>query len=209
MTKKLFLLLLSIFLFLTFTSQSFSAPNYHNYNQAFINTGNQLTRFVEPDSFAYFFLQGYSQDLGTASSVLGVLSVRGNLKNAAKLGARNADNVGRVAIKQSTKVGGGAKLSNLSKEQIDRIQKFANQNNVEVTVVGSRASGKSGKNSDFDFIVGGNSKIRKKANRQLPRGISGGQIKPSGRESGIDVFNETRNPLDPNRPFIKFLPIVQ
>jgi len=58
-----------------------------------------------------------------------------------------------------------------------------------VQVVGSRAGGTAGPLSDFDYIiVGGNSKIRAAARRELPRGISGGELQLQGW-SGIDVFN--------------------
>jgi hypothetical protein len=87
-----------------------------------------------------------------------------------------------------------------------RIQRFADKYNTDVHVVGSRASGTSRPNSDYDYILGesgGNSRLRQKARRDLPRGTAGGEVHPTYGETGIDVFNE---PLDPTRPHITIHP---
>lgn len=90
----------------------------------------------------------------------------------------------------------------LTESELSRIQAFANKHGVEVQVVGSRAAGTAGPMSDFDYIiVGGNSKIRSAARRELPRGLGGGELQPGGW-SGSDVFNGATNPLDPTRPHI-------
>jgi hypothetical protein len=86
------------------------------------------------------------------------------------------------------------------------IQRFANKHGVDVAVVGSRAKGTARADSDWDYVIGGNAKTRKAALRELPRGTAGGGIKANGRESGIDVFNANKDPLDKNRPHMIFTP---
>ena len=110
-----------------------------------------------------------------------------------------------VAQNSGPRVGGGARLENLSATDQARMQSFANRYQSEVTVVGSRAGGTAGPMSDYDYLIGGNSRLRANARNQLPRGAAGGEIGPRG-ETGIDVFNLNREPLDPNRPHIIFAP---
>jgi len=87
-----------------------------------------------------------------------------------------------------------------------KIQRFADKHGVEVQVVGSRAAGTAEVLSDFDYIiVGGNSKVRSAARRELPRGLGGGEQTPSGW-SGLDVFDGAKNPLDTARPHVIFKP---
>ena len=100
-----------------------------------------------------------------------------------------------------TTVGGGARVSNLSPPEIRAIQRFADKRGVDVNVVGSRAGGTSHAFSDYDYIIGGNSRIRNYAQRELPRGISGG-----ANGNGIDVIPAFRSPLDTSRPYITFRP---
>ncbi len=97
--------------------------------------------------------------------------------------------------------GGGASVDNLSSEDQQKIQRFADKRDVEVTVVGSRAAGTSNALSDYDYIVGGNSRKRNHAKRELPSGIDGGAA-----GSGIDVFNPKKSPFEPSRPHIIFRP---
>jgi hypothetical protein len=87
-----------------------------------------------------------------------------------------------------------------------RIQAFADDNRIEVHVVGSGAAGAARPESDYDYILGengGTSRLRQKARRELPRGIAGGEIHPTRGETGIDVF---RSALDPLLPHATFLP---
>lgn len=51
--------------------------------------------------------------------------------------------------------------------------------------------------SDWDYLMDANARQRATAKWMLPRGQSGGAA-----DSGIDVFNGSDNPLDPNRPFV-------
>ena len=85
----------------------------------------------------------------------------------------------------------GASARNLSSNQISRIQKFVDKRDTNVIVFGSRARGDARPDSDFDFIVLGNSKVRSSARSELPRGVAGREITVSGRESGIDIFSRT------------------
>src|SRR5262249_49188917 len=94
----------------------------------------------------------------------------------------------------------------LTAGQAQRIQNFANKYQTPVDVVGSRAAGTAGESSDFDYVIGGTSKVRQAARSELPRGQAGGEISPSGHETGIDVFNAKKTPLDPNRPHVTFEP---
>src|ERR1044071_405701 len=91
----------------------------------------------------------------------------------------------------TNKVGGVARLSNLTPPEIRAMQRFANKRGEDVTVVGSRAGGTSNPTSDYDYILGGNSRFRNHAQRELPRGV------PSIKNPfGIDVMWTGRNPLD-------------
>jgi hypothetical protein len=96
-------------------------------------------------------------------------------------------------------VRGGASLDNLNEGQRTVLQKFADENNVEVSVVGSRAGGTPGDESDWDYVIpGANNKIRKKAKQKLPRGPAGG-----ADNRGRDFLP---GPVDPERPSITFRP---
>jgi hypothetical protein len=92
-------------------------------------------------------------------------------------------------------------LGNLTEGQATRIQAFANKYNTPVTVVGSRAGGQElTEFSDFDYIIGGTSKIRRKGLYELPRGIDGGDRPP------LEIWSPLKNPLDPSKPHIIFNP---
>jgi hypothetical protein len=87
----------------------------------------------------------------------------------------------------------------------EAIQRFASKYGVDVAVVGSRARGTARADSDWDYVIGGNAQVRKAARRELPRGSAGGEIK-NGRETGIDVFDANKNPLDTSRPHVIIRP---
>jgi hypothetical protein len=93
-----------------------------------------------------------------------------------------------------------------------RIQNAANRTGQQITVVGSRARGTAGPLSDWDYILSGPSRARGSAARSIPRGQAGGEIGASGRETGIDIF-QNYNPrapgysvLDPDLPHVIFTP---
>lgn len=97
-------------------------------------------------------------------------------------------------------------LGSLTPSQANLIQAFADRFGAEVNVVGSQAAGTAGPLSDFDYVIGGNASLRNSASYYLPRGAAGGEINASGFETGIDILNANRTPLDPTRPFIQFTP---
>ena len=73
-------------------------------------------------------------------------------------------------VPRGVRVGGGASLDNLSPGEIARIQEVANRRGLEITVVGGRARGTADAASDWDYIImGGNSRTRAHALRELPR----------------------------------------
>ncbi|MCP3143023.1 RHS repeat-associated core domain-containing protein [Pyxidicoccus xibeiensis] len=101
--------------------------------------------------------------------------------------------------------GGGANVDSVPEGARDSIQSFSDRRGVRVTLVGSRAKGTAGPDSDWDYVVEGNSRDRQKARSELPRGRAGGEIGPRG-ETGIDVFNGNKEAVDTSRPYIQFRP---
>ncbi|MEL1244926.1 RHS repeat-associated core domain-containing protein [Flavobacterium sp. DGU11] len=113
----------------------------------------------------------------------------------------NNNNKGLVAT--SGKAGGGAKLEYIAQQTRDRIQAVANKYELEITVVGSRASGKAEEHSDWDYIIkGGNSKSRSSALYQLPKNSKAakdGDMRPGSEQlTGVEVDN--------SKPHITFTP---
>src|SRR5262249_1247522 len=91
------------------------------------------------------------------------------------------------------------------------IQDIANQTRQRITLFGSRVTG-ANELSDYDYILSGPSRARGQARRLLPRGLAGGEVSASGRETGIDIWQDY-NPkapgyktLPPNTPHIVFEP---
>ena len=96
--------------------------------------------------------------------------------------------------------------SPISSSDARRIQNAANRTNQNITVVGSRANGTAGSNSDWDYIMSGNSAQRHSAASSVPRGVWGGE-----NNTGIDIFSSysgSPNPvvLDRSRAYIEFFP---
>jgi hypothetical protein len=98
------------------------------------------------------------------------------------------------------RAGGGASLQNLTPGEILRIQNAANRTGVEITLVGSRASGRTGPLSDWDYMVPENTSSRTihSLRSSLPEGHRG-----IGEARNSEII---RGPVDPNRPFITFTP---
>ena len=94
----------------------------------------------------------------------------------------------------------------LTPGQTRAVQNFANKYETTVDVVGSRAAGTATASSDFDYVIGGTSKIRSAARSELPRGQAGGEINNNGVETGIDIFNGNKTPTDTSKPYIRFEP---
>ncbi|WP_438006702.1 RHS repeat-associated core domain-containing protein [Sorangium sp. So ce321] len=95
----------------------------------------------------------------------------------------------------------------LGRAAVQRLQNAADRTGQRIVVIGSRASGKAGTMSDWDYILSGNSAKRHSAARSIPRGLAGGE-----NGTGIDIWQDFNprapnyNPLDPTRPFIVFNP---
>ena len=92
-----------------------------------------------------------------------------------------------------------------------RIQNAANKTNQDIIVVGSRAKGTAKLSSDWDYFMSGNAEQRHSAKSSLPKGVSGGEINASGKETGIDIFSNYSSsskftPLDISSPHVLFSP---
>ncbi len=89
-----------------------------------------------------------------------------------------------------------------------QIQNAADRTGQTITLIGSQAAGTAGLDSDWDYILSGNSAQRHSAASSLPQGTSGGEV----YRPGIDIFQDYNpnapgyNPLDPTRPHIIFYP---
>ena len=96
--------------------------------------------------------------------------------------------------------------SGISSSDALRIQNAANRTQQNITVVGSRASGTAGPNSDWDYIMSGNSAQRHSAASSVPRGVCGGE-----NNMGIDIFSSYANgpnpvSIDRSKPYVEFFP---
>ena len=99
----------------------------------------------------------------------------------------------------------GADPRSISPNTAQQIQNAADFGGVDVTVIGSRASGTARPDSDFDFVVPGNARTRSKVKSKLPKGRAGGEQTASGGQSGIDVFRPGEVDLS-SQPHIIFEP---
>ena len=145
---------------------------------------------VEPAS-----LPDLSGVLGAAKGLgVAAMAIRGVENTAAKIGVEAAaKGVGPL-------VGGGAKLENLTAQEIARIQNAANRTSTEISVVGSRANGTAGAMSDWDYVVPEATKSRAihSLRSSLPEGPRG-----LGEPRNQDFSRAT---IDPDKPFITFTP---
>jgi len=91
-------------------------------------------------------------------------------------------------------------LGSLTPEQAQRIQAFVDKYGVEVSVVGSRARGTARPLSDFDYVIGGNAKVRASATYYLPKGVR------TETSPGYDLINANKDPLRTNEAYITFRP---
>ncbi len=109
---------------------------------------------------------------------------------------RSLDNVSSLG----PRVGGGARLENLSAGEIARIQNAANRTGTRVTVVGSRANGTPRANSDWDYVLPSNTlgKTRHSLRSSLPEGP-----RNIGEPRNQDFFLDG---IDPTKPHITFEP---
>jgi hypothetical protein len=102
--------------------------------------------------------------------------------------------------------------ASISPAHAKRIQNAATKTRQTITVVGSRAKGTATGLSDWDYIVSGRSRLRGRAKNSVPRGVAGGELSPSGQETGIDWWQDYNPnapgymPIDPSRPHVSFEP---
>jgi RHS repeat-associated protein len=133
-------------------------------------------------------------DAGQVGMILGPFGgIRGFFPATAAAAARTK---AAPAISPSPTVGGGANLGNLPPAVAQQIQNAANRTGTSVTLVGSRARGNPGPNSDFDYIL----------QPGAPRNIKSSL--PSGPRNLGGPRNQDFHPgpVDPNKPHIIFHP---
>ena len=94
---------------------------------------------------------------------------------------------------------GGASLTNISANDVLRIQNAANRIGQQITVVGSRAAGTANAASDWDYVINGSSKALNSVSGSLPGAgsVSEGLIK------NLDIF---RGDVWDGFPSITFFP---
>lgn len=146
---------------------------------------------------------GWQIGLGAATIVLDVFSFGsatltvGSVKTAVKIGAKELAEKGvkELGVK-AAKEGGNV----LSKAELLRIKNAATRINRPITVVGSRASGKAGAYSDWDYVIEGlNSKSWSKIKNSLP----GSRSILDNTPRNIDIF---KGPVNPDLPHITINP---
>ncbi|NVJ00513.1 hypothetical protein HV824_20655 [Myxococcus sp. AM009] len=145
---------------------------------------------------------------GAAVAALGVANIIGAL-NAVQMANQSGGGGGAPSTsdtKSSTakapEGGSGGSVENISAADATRIQNAANRIGSPIHLVGSRASGKSGPNSDWDFVIEpshSNHHARSSAAASLP----GAKSVRDGVWRNQDVF---KGPLDRSRPYVTFFP---
>ena len=97
------------------------------------------------------------------------------------------------------KAGSGASVDNLTGAERARIQNAATRIKTPISVVGSRALGTPGPESDWDYVItGANSRVKHSVSSSLPKADITVGI---GRQQ--DIFT---GPLDTSEPYITFYP---
>ena len=92
-------------------------------------------------------------------------------------------------------------MSKLSPSEIRRIQNATNKAGVDLSVVGSRVNPNKPLhvNSDYDYVIDANNKVRSDLRSSLP----GAKSVQEGLPSRQDIFKGT---VDPTRPYATFHP---
>lgn len=142
--------------------------------------------------------QWVAAGIDSVSAIIGIFGDAGATK-IAMLGAfKLSEKV--VAKGLSPVTGGGAKLENLTAGEITRIQNAASRTGTEISVVGSRASGKAHATSDWDYVISNNTLASKlnSMKSSLPEGPRG-----LGEPRNQDFF---RGVVDVLKPYITFSP---
>jgi RHS repeat-associated protein len=155
------------------------------------------------------FSWGWNHPQESDLSKIAARAIRLPLEACAPIGfcSRSASTLGRLSFFSRTaryipryvkvaKTGGYV----LSKAELLRIENAATRINKPITVVGSRASGKAGAYSDWDYVIEGlNSKSWSKIKNSLP----GSRSILDNTPRNIDIF---KGPVNPNLPHITIYP---
>ena len=126
--------------------------------------------------------------------------------------ARGARELARPASPANTGGLRSAEEAGIASSDAQRIQNAADRTQQRIAVVGSRAAGTAGPNSDWDYILSGASRQRQSASSSLPRGTAGGRQTMTGEETGIDIFQDYNpkavnySPLRADEPHVIFTP---
>lgn len=134
------------------TQTMFDDPSVYNIaNWATAGLASTVKGAIAPEK--PFSAQHWVDSLATASLIMPVI----NKVSGIKIPTRSV-----------------SKSSPISAGDSRRIQNAANKTKQTITVVGSRANGTAGLNSDWDYILSGNSAQRHSAASSLPCGAWGG-----------------------------------
>nr|WP_255682838.1 RHS repeat-associated core domain-containing protein [Dyella sp. 2HG41-7] len=95
--------------------------------------------------------------------------------------------------------GNGGSPDFLTPGEIARIQNAANRIGRPINLVGSRATGTAGPNSDWDYVVDANAPTRNSVSRSLP----GAGNLSEGVRPNLDVFN---GQVNSGAPYVQFTP---
>jgi len=98
--------------------------------------------------------------------------------------------------------GNGGSPDFLTPDKIARIQNAANRIGRPINLVGSRATGITGPNFDWDYAIDANAPTRNSVSRSLP----GAGNLSEGVRPNIDVFN---GQVNPGAPYVQFTPEPQ
>ena len=115
-----------------------------SYGQTLLNIqGISLTREIQryQPSYTYSYISGQGQGY-TATNILRLQSTLFRIQQSGVCTSGN----GPIA-------GGGAYISNITPQEILRIQNAVDRTNTTISVVGSRANGSAGPLSDWDYVV--------------------------------------------------------
>ena len=90
----------------------------------------------------------------------------------------------------------------MSKSELLRIENAATRINKPINVIGSRATGRAGAYSDWDYVIEG---INSRNWSTIKNSLPGARSVLDNTPRNIDLF---RGPLDPTKPYITIYPRV-
>jgi hypothetical protein len=88
----------------------------------------------------------------------------------------------------------------LTKGELLRIENAATRINRSINIVGSRATGKAGAYSDWDYVIEG---INRRSWNKIKNSLPGSKSILNNTPGNIDLFRGT---LDPTKPYITIYP---